>query len=161
MLHQDFNRIFLEFSQIKRLSQINRFGSSHRVNQKLYNCREGIDWEVFTLILVLNYWCPKRHWRFSVLNHLDFQNHISPLVEAWFLPSRSQSERFCFEQTFSLERCRFSSLQQKPDGPKFPEVSMNFGLSRYYISTISEFSGSICCIKLSIEFFWSCHKSID
>ena len=69
------------------------FGFSHqRVNRKLYICREGIDWEVFNLILVIKYWCPKTHWRFLVLNHLDFQNHVSPLVEAWFLPSRSQSE---------------------------------------------------------------------
>ena len=54
LLHQDFNRVFLELSKINRLNQINRFGFSHqRVNRKLYICREGIDWEVFNLILVL------------------------------------------------------------------------------------------------------------
>ena len=58
-----------------------------------------------------------------------------------------------FEQIFRLKRCRFSSLQQKPDGPKVPKVSMNFGWSRYYNSIFSEFSGSICCIKISIDFF--------
>ena len=96
-----------------------------------------------------------------VLNHLGFQNHVSTLVEAWFFPSWSQSKSFSFEQAFRLKRCRFSSLQQKPDGPKVPKVFMNFGLSRYYNSIFSEFSGSICCIKISIDFFWSCHKSID
>ena len=93
LLHQDFNRIFLELSQINRLNLINRFGFSHqRVNRKLYKCREGIDWEVFILILVIKYWCPKTHWRFLVLSHLDIQNHVSTLVEVWFLPSLSQSK---------------------------------------------------------------------
>ena len=36
--------------------------------------------------------CPKTHRRFLVLNHLDFQNHVSPLVEGGSLPSRSQSD---------------------------------------------------------------------
>ena len=58
-----------------------------------------------------------------------------------------------FEQTFRLKICRFSSLQQKPDGPKVPKVSMNFGLSGYSNSIFSELSDSICCIKISIEFF--------
>ena len=58
-----------------------------------------------------------------------------------------------FEQAFRLERWRFSSLQQKSDGPKVPKVSMNFGLSRYCNSICSDFSSSICCIKISIEFF--------
>ena len=66
-----------------------------------------------------------------------------------------------FEQTYRLKVCRFSSLQEKPDGPKFPKGSMNFDLSRYSNSIFSEFSRSSCCIKISIEFFWSCHKSID
>ena len=154
--------IFSELSQINRLNQISWCGFSHqRVNRKLYNCREGFDWEVFNLILVLNFWCPKTHWSFLFLILLDFQNHVFPLVEGWFLPSRSQSKRFSFEQTFTLERCRFSSLQQKPDGPKVPKVSLNFGLSRCSNSIFSEFSGSICCILISIEFSWSCHKSID
>ena len=130
------------------------FGFSHqRVSRKLYDCREGFDWEVFKLILVLKYWCPKTHWKLSILNHLDFQNHVSPLVEAWFFPSRSQSKRFSFEQTFRLERSRYSSLQQKPEGPKVPKVSMNFSLSRYPNSIFSEFSGSNCSIKTSIDIF--------
>ena len=132
------------------------FGFSHqRVSRKLYDCREGLDWDVFKMILVLKFWCPKTHSMFLFLNHLDFQNHVSPLVEAWFLPSRSQSKRFSFEQTFWLERCRFSSLQQKPDGPKVPEFSMKFSLSRHPNSIFSEFSfsGSNCRIKTSIDFF--------
>ena len=66
-----------------------------------------------------------------------------------------------FEQTYRLKVCRFSSLQEKPDGPKFPKGSLNFDLSRFSNSIFSEFSRSICCIKISIEFFWSYHKSID
>ena len=138
------------------------FGFSHRrVSRKLYDCREGFDWEVFKLILVLKYWCPKTHLMLLILNHLDFQNHVSPLVEAWFFPSRSQSKRFSFEQTFRLEGCQYSSLQQKPEGPKVPKVSMNFSLSRCSNSSFSGFSGSICCIRISIEVFWSCHKWIE
>ena len=138
------------------------FGFSHRrVSRKLYDCREGFDWEVFKLILVLKYWCPKTHLMLLILNHLDFQNHVSPLVEAWFFPSRSQSKRFSFEQTFRLEGCQYSSLQQKPEGPKVPKVSMNFSLSRCSNSSLSGFSGSICCIRISIEVFWSCHKWIE
>ena len=77
------------------------FGFSHqRVSQKLCNCREGIDYKIFHLIPVLKYWCPKTHWKYLALNHLDFQNLVSPLVGAWFLPSRSQSRIFSFEQTF-------------------------------------------------------------
>ena len=96
-----------------------------------------------------------------VPNHLGFQNHVSPLVEARFFLLRSQSKNFSFEQTFRLKRCRFSSFRQKADGPKFPKGAMIFDLSRCSNSIFSDISGSICCIKISIEFFWSSHKSND
>ena len=117
-------------------------------------------WEVCNWILVSKFWCPKRT-EGCVFNHLGFQYHVSTLVETWFLPSRSQSKNFSFEQTFRLKRCRFSSLQQKVDGPKVPKGAMIFDSSRYSNSIFSEISGSICCLKISIDFFWSCHKSID
>ena len=145
---------FLKLSQINRLNQISRFGFSHqRVNRKLYNCREGIDWEVFNLIHVSKFWCPRTHWRLCFFNHVGFQNHVSTLVEARNFPSRSQSKNISFEQTFRLKRCRFSSLQQKPDDPKVPKVSMNFGLSLFSNSFFSESSSSNCSIKTSIDFF--------
>ena len=138
------------------------FRFSHQsVSRKPYSGSAGFDWESFNLVPVSKYWCAKTHWRYLVLNHLDFHNDVSPLVEAWFLPSRSRSKRFIFELTFKLKRCRFSSLQRKPDDPKVPKVSMKFGLSRFSNSIFSEFSGSICCIKISINFFWSCRKSIN
>ena len=96
-----------------------------------------------------------------VFNHLSFQYHVSTIVEAWLFPSRSQSKNFSFEQTFRLKRCRFSSMQQKVDGTKVPKGAMIFDSTRYSNSIFSEISGSICCIKISIDSFWSCHKSND
>ena len=88
-----------------------------------------------------------------VLNQLGFQNHVSTLVEARFFPSRSQLKNFSFDQTFRLKRCWFSSFQQKAEGPKVPKCAMIFDLSRCSNSIFSEISGSICCIKIWIEFF--------
>ena len=97
-----------------------------------------------------------------VLNQLGFQNHVSTLVEARFFPSRSQLKHFSFDQSFRLKRCWFSSFQENADGPKFPKGAMIFDSSRCSNSIFSEISGSICCIKIWIEFFfWSCHNSIE
>ena len=74
--------------------------------------------EEFFFILALKSWCPETHWRFLVLNNIDFQIIVSPVVEAWFLQSTSRSTKIVFELTFSLKRCRFSSLHQKLDGSK-------------------------------------------
>ena len=69
------------------------FRFSHQsVSRKPYSGSAGFDWESFNLIPVSKYWCAKTHWRYLVLNHLDFQNDVSPLIEAWFLPSRSRSK---------------------------------------------------------------------
>ena len=56
--------------------------------------------KVFNLILASKSRCPEADWRFLVLNHLQFQIHVSMLVEACSLPSRSQSEIFDSWQSF-------------------------------------------------------------
>ena len=66
---------------------------------------------------------PETLWNFF-LNHLDFEKHVLPWVEARLLPSRSQSEVFNFLQTITFQNCRISSLQLKPDCPKIPEIAV-------------------------------------
>ena len=70
--------------------------------------------------------CPKTHRRFLVLNHLDFQNHVSPLVEGGSLPSRSQSDSFKFWQNFNFTFCRLSGWHQKADSLKIAKAAMKF-----------------------------------
>ena len=100
---------------------------------------EGSKEEFFNFILELKSWCPETHWRFLVLNNIDFQIIVSPVVEAWFLQSRSRSTKIVFELTFSLKRCQFSSLQQKPDGAKVSKDAMHFDLSRFSKSIFPKF----------------------
>ena len=137
LLHQDFNRVFLELSQINRLNQINRFSFSHqRVDRKLDNCREGIDWEVSNLILLLKYWCPRTHWRFLFLNHLDFHNHVSPLVEAWFLPSWSQSGRNSLGRRLGWNDVDYLPCNRNLMVGKFQKFSWTLA----YLDIITQFS---------------------
>ena len=109
--------------------------------------------EFFNLILALKWWCPETHWRFLVLNNIDFQINVSPVVEAWFHPSRYYSEVFNFWQTSRLKSCQLFSLQQKPDGRKNPKGAMFFDLTRWSNSVFSEATGSISWIKTPSDFF--------
>ena len=49
--------------------------------------------EKFLLWFLYQNFDVRKRTEVCVLNHLGFQNHVSTLVEAWFLPSRSQSEK--------------------------------------------------------------------
>ena len=76
-------------------------------------------------------------------------------------PIEVSIEKLQFWADFSVEKMSIFFLLTETDCPKVPEGAMIFDLSRCSNSIFSENSGSICCIKISIEFFWSCHKSID
>ena len=89
----------------------------------------------------------------SFFNHVDYENHISPWVEAWFFPSRSQSELFDFWQTFRLKNCLVSSLQLKPDAPKFPKGAIIFDLTRCSNSILPKFTCLICSITIPTDIF--------
>ena len=140
-----------------------RFGFSHqRVNRKLYNYSGEFDWRFFyfdSCITILM--SGNAQMVFSFESRRSSEKCFSVSRGLIFSIKVSIEKKIIFVLTFRLERCHFSSLQQKPDGPKVPKVSMNFGLSRYSDSIFSDLSGSICCIKISIEFSWSCHKSND
>ena len=123
LLHQDFNRIFLELSQINRLKS-SRFFLLHQKpgctnvpktdfhtefteSSNLIFCVatrlvSPINVSVDSSILVekgstekfLNWFLyqifdVRKRTEGCVLNHLGFQNHVSPLVEARFFPLRS------------------------------------------------------------------------
>ena len=85
-----------------------RFGFSHqRFSRSPYSCRGGFDWEVFAFDSCIKSLILRKRSGVSFLNHLDTAKHVLPWVEAWFFPSRSQSE---------------VSISCKPSGWKSVEV---------------------------------------
>ena len=128
-----------------------RLGFSHqRVSRKLYSCSGGFGWGVFfhSCIKIL---MSGNALKVLVMKNIIFQTKVFPLGEVWFLQSRSHSTKIVFELTFSLKRCRVSSLQQKPDGAKVSKDAMHFDLCRYSKSNFSEVL--ICCIKAPIDLY--------
>ena len=65
------------------------------------------EFSIERFFLAIKSWYSGKPLNFPFFNHLEHENHVSPWLEAWFLPSKSQSEILTSGKTSSWQIVKF------------------------------------------------------
>ena len=95
----------------------------------------------------------KYQWKFSKLNFVVIETHISTYLQASFLPIRSELKNFCWLWTFQLGCYGFCSLHQNHNSPKASGSAIFIDLSWFSNTDFSFTTGLSSHIKFPIASF--------